>query len=183
MNMTFNDINNELRRRDIIGLSQSKYFSNLFINTYWANCSPLNYDTEKILCQNRNIIAKRYDLKKRIKTSSIPKKYYNKIIIYNYDEIEKIKQKYNNPIYSQKDRDRYLKNYIKNCLNNWDIFNWARDHIEYYETKDGKIASIFSKNSVSTENNKYFIEKNNYILIESIYDLDQNTYIKIIEKE
>lgn len=122
---------------------------------------------------------------KKLKFSSIPKKYHNKIIVYDFDAIQKKKEELNKPYYhySERDKERELKRYMKKCLEDWGTFTWARDHIEYYKTKDGKIASIFSVNYLCAERDKKCIEDSGYVLIEPIYDIDQNTYIKLIDKE
>lgn len=190
MSITISERQKKMRR--YMETSLSKYFRKLYIDTYWAGGSPeYSEDRERIICQNRDTIAERYGLKKNIEYSSIPKKYHNQIIVYNFNEIEKKKDELNEQIYSyrtQKAKDRELKNYMKKSLDKWEIFTWARDHIEYYITKDGKIASIFSINNRNTEyeSNVYkqkCIEDCGYILIEPIYTIGQNTYIKLIDKD
>jgi hypothetical protein len=174
------------RLRRYMETSFSKYFHKLFIGTYWAGNEPYSDDIEKIICKNRDTIAERYSFQKRLNFSSIPKKYLNKIIIYNTKSINKKKEELNKPFYShysERDKEKEFKRWMNKCLEDWDTFTWMRDHIEYYKTRDGKIASIFSINYLYAEANKEYLEDSGYVLIEPIYDINQNTYIKLIDKE
>lgn len=183
MSITISERQKGLRR--YMETSFSKYFHKLFIDTYWAGNKPYSDAIEKIICRNRDMITERYGFKKRLSFSSIPKKYHNKIIVYDFDAIRKKKDELNKPFnhYSERDKEKEFKRYMKKCLEDWCTFTWARDHIEYYKTKDGKIASAFSVNYLCAEAHKKCIEDSGYVLIEPIYDIDQYTYIKLIDKE
>ena len=170
--------------------SYSKYFKQLFIDIYWAgSCPDSNMDIEKQLCQNRDMLAEKYNLKKNIKPEKIKKKYYKYIIIYNFKEIEQEKKKQYNlyNIYNYSDSIKikkyniYYKKYVNDCCNNYNEFFEFRDHIEYYLTNDNKIVSLFSKYFKSDDPIIKYIEKSGYIKTEPIYELNQSTYIKVID--
>ena len=144
---------------------------NLFKDTYWANHQISNARTEdkiKILVKNREEIANRYKLKKRLCYSKIAKKYLNKICI--IDDKEKERRIVNN----------YGRRYEYEYLFNYGNFMMYRDHTEYYLTENGDIVSIFSQHRSLDE--LKFIENNDYIEIEPIYNEDQKTFIKVIKK-
>ena len=144
---------------------------NLFKDTYWANHQISNARTEdkiKILVKNREEIANRYKLKKRLCYSKIAKKYLNKICI--IDDKEKERRIVNN----------YGRRYEYEYLFNYGNFMMYRDHTEYYLTENGDIVSIFSEHCSLDE--LKFIENNDYIEIEPIYNEDQKTFIKVIKK-
>ena len=171
----FNKLN---RRRHL--KSDSQYFKKLFSSTYWAGHRPeLNLETEKILCKNRDLMAEKYKLKKYI-IKDIPTKYHKDIIVYDFKKLENQKTNINNyPFLSDKQKtreyDKYLKEYIKDYSNFIDL----RDHIEYYLTNDNKIASVFSVSNFNDYQSEYR-EKCGYTIIEPIYNLNQTTYIKLI---
>ena len=56
-----------------------------------------------------------------------------------------------------------------------DEISWKR-HIEYYKCSNGKTLVIFSRHVNDEQHDKYL--SNGYTLIYSMYELDQNTYMK-----
>lgn len=160
-----------------------KHIYKIYCDVYWSNHRYTTQEKEKLeeLIKNREIIAERYELKKR--TTNIPKKYYKNIMVVDYIKYEKYKNSIMNieiakklnlkpTTYTKRDDLEYMYDYSN--------YMWARDHTEYYITKNNQIASIFS-----THTNEYqleCIEKSGYKLIEPIYWKDQKTFIKIINK-
>ena len=162
--------------------SPSKYFDKLYADTFWSRNFKDSDDIENTLCNNRDLIAERYGLKKNIDFSNIQKKYYKDIIVYNFDKIDDKNQEVNAYCLTETERKKELKRYMTESLINWSIFTWARDHIEYYTTNDGNIVSLFSMD-YSDPNEYECIIKSGYKLIEPIYDLGQKTYVKVIQKQ
>jgi hypothetical protein len=158
----------------------------LYGSTYWANHS-YSYEFEipelLMLCKNREIIAERYNLIKKI---DIPKKYIKDVIIYDFDTINKMKEKIDkldkeDVLYKCNKAfcEEKLKRYMKDITADYGQILWNRDHTEYYKTKDKEIVSIFSM----YEEDKYVldcIEKSGYKIIEPIYEKNQKTFIKVI---
>ena len=144
--------------------SYSKYFNKLYKDTYWGYGvyhKDKVEECELILCQNRDKLAERYALKSPIKL--LPKKYRNQVEILT-DEI-----------YLQQLAE---KNHIVPILAD----SWYRDHSEYYRTEEGNIVSVFSTYDKSDEVIQLNL-RNEYILIEPIYNFQANTFIKLIYKE
>ena len=64
------------------------------------------------------------------------------------------------------------------------VFNGhdIRDHIEFYKNKNKKIVTLFSVQAHTICEEKHeFILKNGYQFVDPLYQLDQKSYIKILE--
>jgi len=61
-------------------------------------------------------------------------------------------------------------------------YSFERDHIEYYNTKEGDILSVFSMYIKDNDKDLDLIRNKGYIKIKPIYWNDQKTFVKIFGK-
>ena len=61
---------------------------------------------------------------------------------------------------------------------NGNMLNWYRDHTEYYKTNKKETICIFSQ--YVKDKDKKLLEANGYIEIAPMYDMGQNTYMKMV---
>jgi len=71
---------------------------------------------------------------------------------------------------------------IEDCKDSWGEIRDIRDHIEYYNTKEGDILAVFSKYIRDDDKDLDLIKEKGYLEFKPIYWSDQKTFVKLIGK-
>ncbi len=121
---------------------------------YWGNFRADKYELEELkeICKNRDELVEIFGIKSYKK--SIPKKLIKEIVIGKQKDI------------------------FGELLDT----SYKRDHIEYYNTKEGNILSIFSMYIKDDDKDLDLIKEKGYKEFKPIYWNDQKTFYKLILK-
>ena len=155
-----------------------KFLNKVFNDTYWSRHTPIFSEVEeKQLCSNRELMADEYSLKKFYwYYGKFPKKYWKELIIGDLTDVEREMS----IVYRL---EKVVKQAMRIWVQNHNNIIKHKDHMEYYTDIDKNIVSVFSKYITDDDTETLeLIEKSGYKRINPIYDLDQKTFIKVIQK-
>ena len=140
-----------METKDIKYAEYTKY-PKLFLSAYWGNHRLIRNTS---FVSNQNGLTTIFENRNKFKDEYLIQKYYYLPIRKNAKKIQKNTEVLNN--------------------NGYDI----RDHIEYYKCKDNTIITLFSK-YISNDSEHELILHQGYTMIQPLYSVYQNTYIKLI---